>query len=170
MTDTVHTAWSIQKWLKSGLVDRNIKGERGLKQFSGPLYSHCSLLAALSDLQIVAKQLQTLCTTANFMQSIFIYRNLSQKIALVFAKKEQKLKGQSNEIFDLLFFSSLEPALATDQWVKIFSILVKNLQSYSNFKSKNLTPRGIIPRRVSLPRVLYPCESISLGYHTPASQ
>ena len=56
------------------------------------------------------------------------------------------LKGQSKEIFDLQFFSSFEPALATDQWVKIFSNLVKNSQSYSNFKPENLTPWGIIPR------------------------
>ena len=53
------------------------------------------------------------------------------------------LKGQSNEIFDLQFFSSFKPALATDQWVKIFSILVKNSQSR---------------------------KSDSPGYHTPASQ
>ena len=44
-----------------------------------------------------------------------------------------KLKEQSNESFDLQFFSSFEPAWATDQWVNIFSILVKILQSYSNF-------------------------------------
>ena len=30
------------------------------------------------------------------------------------------LKGQSNEISDLQFFSSFEPAWANDQWVKIF--------------------------------------------------
>ena len=76
------------------------------------------------------------------------------------------LKGQSNEIFDLQCFSSFEPALATDQWVKIFSLFVKNSQSYSNFKSENLTPR-----------VSYPGESIrnppkhdSPGYDSPASQ
>ena len=40
------------------------------------------------------------------------------------------LKGQSNEIFDLNFFSSFEPACATDQWVKTFSILVKFSLSY----------------------------------------
>ena len=101
------------------------------------------------------------------------------------------LKGQSNEIFYLQFSSSFEPALATGQWVKIFSILIKNSQSYSNFNSENLTPRGTIPRRVRLPKVSYPgrqspwgiipwrvnlpgvshpCKSISLGYHTPASQ
>ena len=34
------------------------------------------------------------------------------------------LKRQYNEIFDLqFFFSSFEPAWATDQWVQIFSIL-----------------------------------------------
>ena len=78
------------------------------------------------------------------------------------------LKGQSNEIFDPQFFSSFETALSTHQWVKIFAILVKNSQSYS--KVENLTPWGIIPRRVRLPRVSYPGKSISPGYHTPASQ
>ena len=29
------------------------------------------------------------------------------------------LKGQSNEIFDLQYFSTFEPAWATDYWVKI---------------------------------------------------
>ena len=82
----------------------------------------------------------------------------------------KKLKGQSNEIFDLQFLSSFEPALATEQLVKIFSNLVKNLQSYSNFKSENMTPRGIKPRRVRLPGVLYPGESDSPGYHVPVSQ
>ena len=98
------------------------------------------------------------------MVKIHIYVNT------FYFKKLFLLKGQSNEIFDLQFFSSFEPALATDQWVKIFSILVKNSQSYSNFKSENLTPRGIIPRRVRLPVVSYPGKSISPGYHTPASQ
>ena len=74
--------------------------------------------------------------------------------------KSWLLKGQSNEILDLLF-SSFEPALATDQWIKIFSILVKNSQSYSNFKSENLTPRGIILRRVRLHVVWYPGKTIS---------
>ena len=63
------------------------------------------------------------------------------------------LKGQSNEIFDLWFFSSLKPVWATDQQVKIFSILVKNSPSYTNFKLENLTPWGMIPRRVNLPGV-----------------
>ena len=80
------------------------------------------------------------------------------------------LKGQSNDIFDLQFFSSFEPALATDQWVKIFLNLVKNSQSNSNFKSENWTPGGIVPWRVRLPGVSYHSKSISPGYHTPASQ
>ena len=75
------------------------------------------------------------------------------------------LKGQSNEILDLRFFSSFEPAWATDQWVKIFSIFVKILLSYSNIY---VSPWGIILRRVNLPRVSY-AESISPRYHTPAS-
>ena len=67
-------------------------------------------------------------------------------------------------------FSSFEPAMATDQWVKIFSILVKNSQSYQNFQSENLTLRGVIPWRVRLPGVSYPGKSISPGYHTMESQ
>ena len=70
------------------------------------------------------------------------------------------LKGQSNEIFDLLFFSSFQPAWATDQWVKIFSYLVLFSPRYSNFNCEKtdspgydtrgrLTLRSIIPRGVS---------------------
>ena len=43
------------------------------------------------------------------------------------------LKGQSSKIFDLQFFSSFGPAWVTDQWVKVFSILVKFSLRYSNF-------------------------------------
>ena len=43
------------------------------------------------------------------------------------------LKGQSNEIFNHSFLSSFELAWVTDQWVKIFSILVRISLSYSNF-------------------------------------
>ena len=46
--------------------------------------------------------------------------------------QNNSLKGQSNEIFDLQFFI-IELTWATDQWVKIFSIFVKFLLSYSNF-------------------------------------
>ena len=77
------------------------------------------------------------------------------------------LKGQSNEIFDLNFFSSFEPACATDQWVKTFSILVKFSLSYSNF---NESPWGIILGRVNLPGVSYCADSISPGCHTVQSQ
>ena len=55
------------------------------------------------------------------------------------------LKGKSNEIFDSQFFSSFEPAWATDQWVIIVSILVSFLPRYSNFYE---TPRSIILRGV----------------------
>ena len=58
------------------------------------------------------------------------------------------------------------PTWATDQWVKIFLILVKISLSYRNYSE---SPRGMILRRVNLPRVSYPSESISPGYHTPAS-
>ena len=75
------------------------------------------------------------------------------------------LKGQSNEIFDLNFFSSFEPACATDQWVKTFSILVKFSLSYLNFYE---SPWGFILCRVNLPGVSNCAESISPGYDTPA--
>ena len=42
------------------------------------------------------------------------------------------LKGQSNEIFDLQSFHHSKPAWATDQWVKIFSMLIKISLSYLN--------------------------------------
>ena len=47
--------------------------------------------------------------------------------------RENWLKGQSNQIFDLQFFSSFEPAWATDQWVKTVSFLVQFLLRYSYF-------------------------------------
>ena len=53
-----------------------------------------------------------------------------------------KIFGIYNEIFDLQFFSSLEPVWATDQWVKIFSILVQILRSYSKFRFEKLTSPG----------------------------
>ena len=60
------------------------------------------------------------------------------------------LQGQSNEIFDLQFFSSFEPVWATDQCVKIFSILVQISRSYSKFRFEKIDspPRGMIPREV----------------------
>ena len=60
--------------------------------------------------------------------------------------------GPSKEIFDPHFFSSFEPAWATDQWVKIVSILVKISQSYSNFLNDTAlsqSPRSIILRGVT---------------------
>ena len=88
----------------------------------------------------------------------------------------------------IFFHNSNLPVPLTNGLVS--SILVKNSLSYSNFKSENLTPRGIIPRRVNLPgprgiipllvnlpEVSYPSKSIknplkhdSPRYHTPASQ
>ena len=61
---------------------------------------------------------------------------------------------------DLLppFFPSFEPAWATNQQVKTFSILVKISPSYSNFSD---SPRGIIPRRANLPGVSYPASHLT---------
>ena len=66
------------------------------------------------------------------------------------------LKGTVQRDFRPPFFPSFEPAWATDQWVKIFLILVKFSPSYSNFYE---SPRGMILRRVNLPGVSYPGES-----------
>ena len=74
-----------------------------------------------------------------------------------------RLKGQSNEIIDLQFFSPFELAWTPDQWVKIFSILVKISPSYSicitlrgvwNCAGYD-TARGMILRGVNLPGVSY---------------
>ena len=53
-----------------------------------------------------------------------------------------RLKEQSNEIFDPQFFSSFEPVWATDQWVKIFSILFQISLSYSKFKFEKTDSPG----------------------------
>ena len=52
------------------------------------------------------------------------------------------LKGQSNEIFDLQFFSPFEPAWAPDQCVKIFSIFVWFSLRYSNFSIEKTDSPG----------------------------
>ena len=54
------------------------------------------------------------------------------------------LNGQSNEIFDLQFFSSFELVWATDQKVKIFSFLVSFRRDIQILVLKKLTPRSII--------------------------
>ena len=77
------------------------------------------------------------------------------------------IKGTVQRGFRPPFFSSFEPAWATEQWVKIFLILVKFSLSYSNFYE---SPRGIILGRIKLPRVSYCAESISPGCHTAQSQ
>ena len=46
---------------------------------------------------------------------------------------ERLLKGTVQRDFRLSFFSSFEPAWATDPWVKIASLLVGVSPSYSNF-------------------------------------
>ena len=60
------------------------------------------------------------------------------------------LKGQSNEIFDLLFVSSIESTFATNQRVEIFLILVKISPSYSNFRVEKTDSLGYQTRRVWL--------------------
>ena len=64
-------------------------------------------------------------------------------------------KRQCYEIFDP-HFSSLEPAKATEQWVKIFSILGYFLGYHT---PKSQSPRSIILSRVNLTAVSYCAES-----------
>ena len=66
------------------------------------------------------------------------------------------LKGQSNEIFDPQFYSSFEPAWATDQCIQMFSILISFSKSYLILVSKKLTPRSIILRE-EIPSNLVDC-------------
>ena len=73
------------------------------------------------------------------------------------------LKGQSNEISDLQFFSSFEPAWANDQWVKIF--IDFGLVFAELFKLFGVSYRN---EAVS-PAVWYCAVSISLQYHTAGS-
>ena len=56
------------------------------------------------------------------------------------------VKGQCNEIFDHQFFSSFEPAMATDQWVKIVWFFISFSLRYSNFFESlpSITLRGDI--------------------------
>ena len=102
-----------------------------------------------------------LCTGRRFHINICFLTCLQRlnKFFVYFYARNYKytsLKGQSNEIFTLQFFSSFEPAWAKDLRVKIFSILVNFSPIYSNFSE---SPRGMILRRVNLPGVSYPGES-----------
>ena len=110
--------------------------------------------------QIFLKVFWNFPTRLNFLRICSPSSSLVSAISLILKSGLIALKGQSNKIFNLRFFSSLEPVWATDQQVKIFSILVKNSPSYTNFKFENLTPQVMIPRRVSLPGVSYTGESI----------
>ena len=67
-----------------------------------------------------------------------------------FQQTQHLLKGQSNQNFDLQFFSSFEPAWATDQWVKTVSFLISFSSRYSYFSG---VLRSIILRGVKFPAV-----------------
>ena len=74
---------------------------------------------------------------------------------VIFQPLMQFLKGQSNEIFDLQFSSSLEPTYATDQQVEIFSILVRldpgeiDSPGYKTPGGHVLTDFRLLPARIS---------------------
>ena len=116
-------------------------------------YSWCTFVTACVRLFQLLKYL----TSYRYQQCLGIYE---------YPHNFKKIKGTVQRDFWLPFFSSFRPAWATDQWVKIFSILVKFSLSYLNFYE---SPRGIILRRVNLPGVSYSTESISLGQDTSAS-
>ena len=66
------------------------------------------------------------------------------------------LKGQYNEIFNRQFFSSFEPAWATDQWSKIVSFLVSFSPRFRNLVYKIRTPRSMILRGLKKILILGP--------------
>ena len=66
-------------------------------------------------------------------------------------------KWQSNEIFDLKFFSSFKPTWVKGQRIKIFSILIQISPRYLNFKAQGDWLAGLS----------HPEEIGSLGYQTP---
>ena len=100
-----------------------------------------------------------LCFMFDYTQFIYPLNSTSME--------NQSIKGTVQRDFRPPVFSSFEPALASDQWVKIFSILVKNSQSYSKFKLQksdslwyhtpaSQSPRGIIPTASQSPRGMMP--------------
>ena len=120
----------------------------------------CSMHTHLHSIGIVVSHwLQDHCACADICSvSVAIdftntvrcdYANKSMTMwapTVIFEGVSLTLKGQSNKIFDLKFFLSFEPVWATDQWFKIFLILVQISRSYSKFRLKKLTPQGMIPR------------------------
>ena len=72
------------------------------------------------------------------------------------------LKGQSNEIFDLQFFLNNSNMPVQMQLTNRFK--------YFRFWLRICWVIRILSKKIWLPRVSYPGESISPGYHTPASQ
>ena len=76
---------------------------------------------------------------------------------------KQSLKGQSNESCPIHFFHNSNQLtnwpLTSDQWVKIFSILVKNSPVIQIFPS----PRLSYPGKSISPGLSYPGESVFLN-------
>ena len=100
-------------------------------------------------------------SSKNYLNSIFLCHFLTEAQSFVkwgrFSEKLPiTLKGQSNEIFDPQFFSSFEPAWATDQWVKTVWFLVSFSPRYSYF---SWVPRSMILRRVKFRAVSYCAKS-----------
>ena len=79
-------------------------------------------------------------------------------------------QGTVQRDFRLPIFSTFGPAWATDDWVKIFSILVTIRRVIQMFRNLPGWIMGMLPQRVNLPEVSYCAKSISLGYHTAQSQ
>ena len=81
------------------------------------------------------------CSPKTTMHLLFKDKMLLSKITHL-QLVTPSLKGQSNEIFDLQFFSPFEPAWSTDQWVKIFLIVVWFSLTYSNFSIEKTDSPG----------------------------
>ena len=76
-----------------------------------------------------------MCEMIQLRLHIVFYRNifLIKEVIKNFNTSLQRLEEQSNKIFQLHFFSLFDFTWYTNQGVKIFSILVQNSPSYSNF-------------------------------------
>ena len=144
-----------------------------------PFISHNTVISLFFDLQFFSLG-YSLQTIVSHMLFKIIFTNITNdkwnkkqlaknyilsclKCFSCLCRLSQSRKGTVQRDFGPPFFSSFEPAWATDQQVKTFSILVSFSPRYSYFSE---SPRGIIPRRVSLLGVSNPGKTLI----TPGSQ
>ena len=128
--------------------------------------AHCRQLQHAAGRLVKAKTTNSMvkeeeknCTVSLAQRGVC--KRLLQVAALIDGRKGWGWGGEVNgsdqpDFRTLVFFSYIDPTWATDRWVEIFFILVKNLPSYSNFSispgydtPESQSPRSIIPRRVN---------------------